>query len=193
MCPACKMHPAVREIVDAIGKDNGLTFEEIMDRSTRRRAPAYCRFEAMAKARKLKDADGNQMFTTVTIGRMFSTDHTSVVHACKRHDDAVKALAAAKAMAATPAEVIRADACLKRAVAQQRLATYTKRMASAEEVRETPPQPSKDDRHVAAVMAQGGFCHYSEVVVGVERGTGARLMQISLPMVWPDRRLSQAA
>ena len=175
----------VVRIVSQIAADNGLSVIEVMDRKTRKRGPAYCRFEAMAQVRAILHPSGWPMFTMVDIGKMFGTDHTSVVHACRRHNDVLKALAISRRMAETPTEVIQFDRAVKRVAVKERLSLFQKHKARPRATAEAPAHtPPRDERHVAACLAQGGFCHYSEVQLGVARN-GSRLMAISEPIIWP--------
>jgi hypothetical protein len=187
----------VQFIIGSVALENGMTVEEMLDRSTRRRVLSYARFEAMARIRELGVLTATGLvkcrYSLIQTGKFFDADHTTVLHALKRREAAVKELTVVLSMMSSPGEVSKTERAMKTAIVRQRLLVKReqwyreqerKRNAKPEPVPAGPTEAQiKDARHVEACLKQGGFCHFSERAVRM--GNGGRDMQACLPVVWP--------
>ena len=81
--------PMKGRIIDRIVRDvaarHGVFVGEILGR-TRTAQICRARFEAMWLAYQERRADGSRLYTLPFIGRCFGRDHTSVLHAIRRHE-----------------------------------------------------------------------------------------------------------
>ena len=73
-----------RKVLSDVAEARGVTLVDMLGED-RVRPVAFARFEAMWRLRELRAPDGRRLFSLPRIGRLFGRDHTSVLHALRRH------------------------------------------------------------------------------------------------------------
>ena len=72
-------------ITQAVATQHGLRASDLMGESVNRNVIVPARHEAMWRIRQVRLPNGRHRYSYPQIGRYFDRDHTSVIHACKRH------------------------------------------------------------------------------------------------------------
>ncbi|MFZ5667945.1 MAG: helix-turn-helix domain-containing protein [Pseudomonadota bacterium] len=75
----------MREIAAQVAAEHGLSVGDLTGRS-RLAHFVDARHEAMWRIRQVRRPDGRAAYTTTPIGRFFGRDHSTVIHACRRHE-----------------------------------------------------------------------------------------------------------
>ena len=72
-------------ITQAVAMQHGLRASDLMGESVNRNVIVPARHEAMWRIRQVRLPNGRHRYSYVQIGRFFKRNHTTVIHACKRH------------------------------------------------------------------------------------------------------------
>lgn len=76
--------PSMASIVADVAAERGVPVSVLMGRSRYKR-DVRVRQEAIWRCREVRQDDGRPRYALQQIGQFFKRDHTTIIHACKRH------------------------------------------------------------------------------------------------------------
>ena len=76
--------PSMASIVADVAAERGVPISVLMGRSRLKR-DVRVRQEAIWRCREVRQDDGKPRYALQQIGQFFKRDHTTIIHACKRH------------------------------------------------------------------------------------------------------------
>ena len=76
--------PSMASIVADVAAERGVPVSVLMGRSRYKR-DVRARQEAIWRCREVRQDDGTPRYALQQIGQFFKRDHTTIIHACKRH------------------------------------------------------------------------------------------------------------
>ena len=76
--------PSMASIVADVAAERGVPVSVLMGRSRYKR-DVRVRQEAIWRCREVRQDDGKPRYALQQIGQFFKRDHTTIIHACKRH------------------------------------------------------------------------------------------------------------
>jgi len=76
--------PTMASIVADVAAERGVPVSVLMGRSQYKQ-DVRARQEAMWRCRDVREDDGRHRYALQQIGQFFKRDHTTIIHACKRH------------------------------------------------------------------------------------------------------------